>query len=135
MKTDSAATAIDDIAGHLAPQFLTDLADLVVDDAAEDALRKAATAIDALQARVKELEAERDSWKGQFESASAAALAVDGMCLVPKEPSEAMLDAAYNEPNSYWHHDTCELPEEWKNEMRSIYRAMLAAANDGEERR
>jgi hypothetical protein len=60
----------------------------------------------------------------------SAALAVDGVALVPNEPTRAMIDAAFKFD---WgpgvncdDHDASP----W-----NVYQAMLTAANDGEERR
>lgn len=47
--------------------------------------------------------------------------------VVPREPTEAMIEAAFREPDADWHHDVCELASEWKDDMRRLYRAMLHA--------
>lgn len=51
-------------------------------------------------------------------------LAVDGLCLVPKEPSDEMLDAAYIAGSM-----------ENDESMIEIYRAMIAAASTGDSPR
>lgn len=57
-------------------------------------------------------------------AALTAALAVDGLCLVPKEPSVAMLAAG----EMAWINDPLK-------RSSTLYRAMIAAASDGEERK
>ena len=57
-------------------------------------------------------------------AALTAALAVDGLCLVPKEPSVAMLAAG----ERAWIDDPLK-------RSSTLYRAMIAAASDGEERK
>lgn len=52
------------------------------------------------------------------------ALAVDGLCLVPKEPTVAMLAAG----ERAWINDPLK-------RSSTLYRAMIAAASDGEERK
>lgn len=53
-----------------------------------------------------------------------AALAVDGVALVPREPSMAMLAAG----QKAWNDDPLK-------KSSTLYRAMIAAASDGEERK
>ena len=72
--------------------------------------------------------------KERAQIALTAALAVDGLALVPKEPTEDMLDfgACYEDPDGlYKGHPIFDEGDI----SRDIYRAMLAAASDREERR
>lgn len=55
-------------------------------------------------------------------AALSAALAVDGLCLVPKEPTMAMLAAG----ETAWINDPLK-------RSSTLYRAMIAAASDGED--
>lgn len=57
-------------------------------------------------------------------AALTAALAVDGLCLAPKEPTVAMLAAG----ERAWINDPLK-------RSSTLYRAMLAVASDGEERK
>lgn len=65
------------------------------------------------------------------EAAIEAALAVDGLCLVPKEPTEAMIEAGddlipISRCTETYRMSGAAYPED-------IYRAMIGAASDGED--
>jgi hypothetical protein len=62
----------------------------------------------------------------EAERCLTAALAVDGLCLVPKESTEEMREAGAEFSAVCCAETGCIVGE--------VYRAMLAAANDGEER-
>jgi hypothetical protein len=65
--------------------------------------------------------------------ALTAALAVDGVALVPKEPTEAMIIAGCENNPTQWNEGTdLGFAADVAND---VYRAMLAAASDREERR
>ncbi len=62
---------------------------------------------------------------------AAITAALAGRAVVPLEPSEAMIDAAFDDPDGYWFHDTSMVRADFDAEMRSAYRAMLAASVEG----
>jgi hypothetical protein len=82
-------------------------------------------------------------WRDQARVALSAALAVDGLALVPVEPSAEMLCAAVpfplllvkerNDPQYTKNMEAACLVE--RAVARQVYRTMLAAASDREERR
>jgi len=66
-------------------------------------------------------------------NALTAALAVDGVALVPKEPTQAMIIAGCENNPTQWDEGTDDgFAADVAND---VYRAMLAAASEGEERR
>jgi hypothetical protein len=81
-----------------------------------------------------------EAWQDHLQMAErclTAALAVDGVCLVPKEPTKEMICAGCNSRVDGWndrYYDGDERSEiiEW---VKDDYRAMLAAASDVEERK
>jgi hypothetical protein len=70
---------------------------------------------------------ERNISRKVMERCITTALAVDGVALVPKEPTVAMLDAGEETFVSGYSGTPVSTPA-------SVWTAMLAAANDGEER-
>ena len=66
-----------------------------------------------------------------FAEACLSALAAEGLCVVPKEPTREMLLAGLNVPqNDFLEH--CDNQTEVANvTIRPIYRAMIAAAQEG----
>jgi hypothetical protein len=71
---------------------------------------------------------QRKKWIERGEAALTAALAVDGVALVPVEPTAAMLDAGEETFVSGYSGTPISTP-------RAVWSAMLAAASDREERR
>lgn len=63
------------------------------------------------------------------EAALTAALAVDGLCLVPKEPTRSMYEAAYAINGGKWTDSEYEPPP------KDCWAAMLAAASTGDSPR
>ncbi len=60
-----------------------------------------------------------------------AALAAEGLCVVPREPTQAMLLAGLNVPQSDFL-ERCDNQTEVANvKIRPIYRAMIEAAREG----
>lgn len=66
-------------------------------------------------------------------AAITAALAVDGLCLVPKEPTEAMIEAGCENNPTQWNEGTdLGFAADVAND---VYRAMIAAASTGDSTR
>lgn len=69
----------------------------------------------------------------EIRSGITAALAVDGVALVPKEPTEAMIIAGCENNPTQWNEGTdLDFAADVAND---VYRAMVSAASEGEERR
>lgn len=60
-----------------------------------------------------------------------AALADAGYCVVPKEPTEAMLDVVAPIPNT-WSELEKEKAKNWREHFRNMYNAMLTASGGRE---
>ena len=65
----------------------------------------------------------------RIRAALTAALAVDGLCLVPKEPTRSMYEAAYAINGGKWTDSEYEPPP------KDCWAAMLAAASTGDSTR
>ena len=91
------------------------------------AIAAAARAMEAKRAELQQLPLAR-IYKELAEAGLSAALAVDGLCLAPVEPSLAMLDAGEETFVSGYSGTPVSTPH-------NVWKAMIAAANDGEERR
>ena len=66
----------------------------------------------------------KNLYRAEAEAALTAALAVDGLCLAPKEPTMAMLYAG----ERAWINDPLK-------RSSTLYRSMIAAASDGDSPR
>lgn len=84
---------------------------------------------------------ENTPWRNNAEFALRqflSALAEEGLCIVPKEPTEEMLLAAFEEANRWLlsgdGNEECKTDEERSaKSIRRLYRAMLAAFNSKEK--
>lgn len=69
-----------------------------------------------------------DAWKAEAQAALTVALAVDGVALVPKEPSEAMIIAGCENNPTQWDEGTDDgFAADVAND---VYRAMVSAAQN-----
>lgn len=87
----------------------------------------------AIEAAAKAIRILRNgSREGQAKAALEAALAVDGVALVPREPTQAMIIAGCENNPTQWNEGTdLGFAADVAND---VYRAMIAAASDREER-
>lgn len=79
----------------------------------------------------------REQWRARFRDALTRALTAAGWAVVPREPTEAMLDAG----NAAWWRKTRDImapsptehPDDGDGPLGYAYRAMLAAAPPAQE--